>query len=100
MSAKKIFELKCWRVCIIPRNDFLRLPELSSIQLAGAVYGHSRYEDGHRISTSPIREVDGRRVVTQSGSTYLLGDPDPRYLTWLEEQGVAFDPENPIKVRE
>lgn len=58
--------------------------------------GH-REEDGKDVITSSIEEVDGKIIRTASGSTYFLGEPDPKYLAYLESIGYAYDPENPIK---
>jgi hypothetical protein len=50
--------------------------------LYGVASGHPRFRDGETItSSSPIKELRGRRVITRSGTVYQLGKPDPNALT-------------------
>jgi len=56
-----------------------------------------REEDQKRVKTSPIKKADGRSVQTQSGSIYQLAEPSPDYLRYLREQGIEFNPDDPIK---
>lgn len=80
--------------------DPFRAPEVGyNMRLCGDVYGHPRYPDGDRVSTGAVVRVDGHTVETSSGSIYVLGEADPRYLSWLAEQGIPFDPERPIVVK-
>ena len=67
-------------------------PECNPVCLMGY-----RNSEDRGVRTSPIKEVDGSIIRTESGSTYFLGDPDPAYLRYLEENGIDFDPKNPIK---
>jgi hypothetical protein len=67
-------------------------PELRRIYLAGDV-------DGKPRTTSRVASVKGCVVTTRSGSIYLLKDPAPAYLAWMAENGIEFDPNNPIKLR-
>ena len=47
--------------------------------LTGFVFGSKAFRDGESITTSAIAEAcDGGRVVTESGSEYLLGIPAPQ----------------------
>ena len=55
-------------------------------------------ENEKPITTSHIRKVDGRLVTTRSGSVYRLGEIDPDYLAWMQENRIAYDPENPIRL--
>ena len=71
--------------------------EVSQIRLFGKIYDDSRrdsltggFDDGHRIITSPIREVnwEERFVKTRSGTVYeLVGNPNIDYIEWLQEKG-------------
>ena len=87
-----------WAVKPARGSDF-SAPEVRGIRLRGDVFGHPRHPDGNRVSTGPIVKVEGRTVTTESGSVYVLGAPDPRYLEWLAEEGIAFNPEKPIVVK-
>jgi hypothetical protein len=81
-------------------HDAYLPPELLRPRLMGLCQGHPRKENGSHITTTPIWRVDGRFVVTKSGSHYeLVGDPEPGYLEYLKTIGREYDPENPIKVR-
>jgi len=74
-------------------------PEAGRQYLAGNVYGHPRFEDGHRILTSKPVKADGRLITTFSGSVYQLGKVSDDYLAWLTEHGFKFDEKNPIKFK-
>lgn len=77
-------------------------PELAPTVIRGFVFDDTteRWPDDHPIQTSPIASADGLTVTTASGSTYLLGEPDPDWVRWLAQQGHDFDPENPIRIKE
>lgn len=76
-------------------GDGYQAPEVCGIVLHGVVTGHPRKADGSEVTTSRVRKVEGRVVLTNSGNTYLLGEPHPEYA---EKYPAALDPENPIKV--
>jgi hypothetical protein len=69
-------------------------PEQMRIALAGF-----RDQDIKKVITSSIVHVNGREITTASGSIYILQDIDPDYLTWMEKEGIVYDPINPIKVK-
>ena len=58
---------------------------------------HIVMTDGTRITTGPVVELEGRTVTTSIGSKYLLGAPDPTWVTWMAEKGIAFDPAKPLR---
>lgn len=89
------YKLENWSVQTT--NPYLPL-EASKAYLAGDVYGHPKYPDGHRILTSRPIKVDGRVITTYSGSVYELGEPDPKYLEWMNKNGRVYNPEQPIKI--
>lgn len=76
-----------------------RLPtrEPGNLCVQGNVYGREGFADGDHILTMPVTSFQGRTIVTKSGSTYLLGEPDPEFVAFLAEEGRPFDPENPIR---
>lgn len=57
-----------------------------------------KFEDGRYILTSGVVRSEGRRVWTESGSEYELGEPDERFTTWLAKNDYQFDPEHPIRL--
>lgn len=77
-------------------------PELAPLCLQGTTRNHPRCRGPIHVMTSRIlgirRDRWGYVVVTRSGSRYRLGEPDPKWLTWLEKNGTPYDPDNPIKV--
>lgn len=76
-------------------------PEMRRRYLRGQVFGHPnpRHADGKTVTTSRIINVDGRRVKTNSGSTYVLGEPDPAYVEFCRSINQTMDELNPIKVK-
>lgn len=74
-------------------------PEFQRYQLWGVVFGHPRFEDGEFIRSSDIKQVDGSRVTTSSGSVYILGTPDRLYVEWCRENGRHIPTqEEPLKL--
>lgn len=64
---------------VVSDADPYTAPELIRPQLRGHVYGHPKFEDGHLVHTSYIKEVKDGKVITASGSEYELGVVDPDY---------------------
>lgn len=93
MDTKTPIRLEQWAITGNPYRD----PEAGGQRLSGEVYGDPRACDGKRCLTSPIAAVDGRVITTMSGTRYVLGEPAPEYLWWLNMNNIAFDPENPIR---
>ena len=80
-------------------------PEVGPAYLQGKVYNHPKYDDGEQIVTSRIMAsahysaMNGHEVKCGS-RTYVLGQVDPKYLAWLAERGIKFDPLQPVKVKD
>lgn len=88
--------LKNW--CVRSDASPYQPPELAKIYLSGEVYDHPAFPEGKRISTSNIKEINGPYVTTNSGSVYLLDEPDPKFVKFCEENGVHVPTkEVPIK---
>lgn len=89
--------LEDWRMVSSPYEA----PEIAGRYVEGKLHnsGNPRRPDGHPITTSRVVGASGRVVTTRSGSRYLLGEPDPRYLGWMERKGLTYDPEAPVAVR-
>ena len=72
--------------------------EFQQTRLFGKVYNDSRkdaitseFEDGHRIITSPIVEINWsqRYIKTRSGTRYdIKGNPDEEYIEWLKSEDL------------
>lgn len=71
--------LKNWSVFSKLKHGYMP-PELQPKYLQGNVYGHSEFEDGKNINTSPIDEIlecgDHKEIVTRTGSRYLVYPQD------------------------
>ncbi|CAN5669490.1 hypothetical protein BH10CYA1_BH10CYA1_41990 [soil metagenome] len=89
-----------WAVVYVS-GDIYTPPEKRDRALFGAVYGHPKFEEGFLVNTSDLiggsAKTDDGHVVKTKSRDYLLGEPDPAYLRWLEQNGIKFDPEQPIK---
>lgn len=73
-------------------------PECARVIVRGIVTGHPTKADGTLIDTSPVMKANGRTITTRSGNEYVLGEPNAAFVSFLKEKGIAFDPENPIRV--
>jgi hypothetical protein len=83
-------------------------PERQRIHVVGNLrqdYGENSHYDGRPfrqgdgIRTSAVVKTEGRKIFTVSGSCYQLGKIDPGYRKFLREQGIEYDPRNPVKTR-
>eukprot|EP01043_Picozoa_sp_COSAG02_P069853 COSAG02_NODE_12140_length_1591_cov_1.051609_1_plen_237_part_00 len=63
--------------------------------IKGVVSSYPGHEDGSPISTSRVATAEGESCVTQSGSRYELGDPDPEWQQQMERRGL-WDTSNPL----
>jgi hypothetical protein len=90
--------LENWSVTL--RGSIYLAPEHHQRCLQGEVFGHADHEDGHHVTSSPIKTAEGQTVTTRSGTRYTLGKPNPRWLEWMEGEGIEFDPANPIEIHE
>jgi len=95
-----MYALKEWSVLFTNRmEDPYKPPEIYTRCISGKVYGNPNFNDGDEVVTSKIHKVQGRIVITHSGSVYeLVGDPSDDYLEFMKEIGVPYDEDNPIQV--
>jgi hypothetical protein len=84
------YRLHRWSVTQYSDDPYLA-PEQQCASLLG-----TRDTDGRFVKTSPVVKVEGKQITTRSGSVYILEDMDPDFRLWLEEEGIEYDPENPI----
>lgn len=82
----KVYNLKNWSVCGggVFFSGFARL------------YGE-RAEDKQEVLTSQIAQVNGRFVITKSGSVYILHNISDDYLQWMKSNHIDYDEEEPLK---
>lgn len=74
-----------WSIGRSKPKDPYKPPEQRSFVLNGCVYGHPKFADGKRVSTSAICRSCGNTVETMN-NTYRLGKPSPDYVRWYEEK--------------
>ena len=67
-----------WVIVIAVHNPYAA-PETRSRSLHGRVFGSPIFNDGDLITTSSIRGQRRGKVVTSSGSSYELGQPNLSY---------------------
>lgn len=93
-----MIKLENWSLVLGQGGSAFDPPELLPRCLQGNVYGHPKHMDGKFVITSRIVKTNGRQVDTYSGSIYWLENPDPKYLSWLEDNDYDFNSEEPIKI--
>jgi len=92
-----MYQLQQWAVRTLP-SSFME-PEVAGLVLTGYVLDHPKHAPDQIICTSPIVQVQGKRVTTASGSVYILGEPEEGYAQYCREIGLPIDPEQPIRVK-
>ncbi len=71
--------IKNWSVVVTSPSPY-QAPETQIPSLQGEVFGHPRFDDGAKITTSSICGInDQDGILTFSGSCYVLGQIDPEY---------------------
>jgi hypothetical protein len=69
--------LENWSVISYASSPY-QAPELGTPVLYGEVFGHPRFDDGHRVHTSFIVGKRGDNVQTNN-TLYELGEIDPKW---------------------
>jgi hypothetical protein len=91
--------LKKWAVTIHPVDHWIAPESRGNPSLGGIPdTGPLAAAEKKKIVTSPIASVKGRVVTTRSGSVYrLTGRPDPFFLGFLRDRGLAYDGKDPLR---
>ena len=80
--------LKDWAIVESPKtveNKYLA-PELRKYYLIGHVYGHPKFSDGRRITTSRIMDYRmNTRIITTRNTNYQLENPRDDYKRFVEK---------------
>ncbi len=96
---RQVYTLKKWYVRYNSEDPYLA-PERMMIMVGGEIYDHPDFEDGSNITTSTIKEVHQRYILTHSGSVYkLYGRPRKEYMKFLKDNGITYDGYQPINVK-
>jgi hypothetical protein len=82
-----------------PDGKGLACPGDPNVRIRGFVWNHQWFEDGKRIVTAKIIDVEGYWVQTEQGHTYQLGAPDLHWLRFLQASDVEFDDKDPLGVK-
>jgi hypothetical protein len=90
--------LQNWSCFSTGSNDPYLAPELATLRICGEAYGHPKSQDGQYVRTSSVVQVDGREVITRSGSVYRLGKINPLYRKWLKKYRPNWNSKQPITV--
>jgi hypothetical protein len=96
----KGIKINNWSITLHPavaNNPYLA-PELRQPSVHGFAVGHPKLGNSEVI-TSPIAEVRGRTVVTETGSHYHLGRIAPKYRAWLKANRPEWNWRKPITVK-
>lgn len=80
-----MFRLENWSM--VGNYDPYKAPETIKACLTGKVYGHSKFKDGSKVTTSYLIKLDIKNgtAITYSGTEYVLGKADKDWELWLEE---------------
>ena len=89
------YKLENWSVVDIPNSPYVP-PECKRKCLSGlcperaqeVYYKIPKEFQEEVIVTSPIHEINGKRITTRSGSIYILGEIDPKYVEYLLSLGI------------
>lgn len=88
--------LENWSVTYHPQDSW-RAPECRTMHLCGEVFGHPNYPEGHKITTSNVKAVNGRQI-TCASRVYVLGQPAAEYVQWCKDKKVHVPTDEcPIK---
>jgi len=81
------YELRNWSM--IMRGDDFTPPECRTQCLHGEVYHHGQFNNGEKVSTSRIVELNLAEgfAITASGSKYKLGKPREDFVQYLKDIG-------------
>ena len=75
-------KLENWSFTIT--SDPYIAPECQQKLLAGEVYGHPKFSDGHKVTTSAVFDVDWeKRIAYCAHREYELGTVNPKFVEWV-----------------
>ncbi len=83
--------LENWSVVV--NNKPFTAPELLNKRLNGEIHDDekNRFENGTKITTSPIIKFDLKNKTAQTHNTqYVLGIPSEDYLKWMKDNNIEL----------
>jgi hypothetical protein len=93
MTALQLVQIEEWKIVDSAMQS--TTSDQIGFRLRGNVYGHEKYSDGERITTSRIVRVEGRKVFCTS-RVYLLGKPSSDFMDMLKTIRADFDQSDPL----
>jgi hypothetical protein len=70
-----------------------------NLQASGLIYNDLRFNDQDFVITSRIISADGRSIVTESGTHYLLvGSPEDGWARHCKKEGWELNCDEPLKI--
>jgi hypothetical protein len=90
--------IKNWSVKQVNYNIY-NAPEINNLCVMGNIFNHPRFENDTLISTSAIKDTEGKIITTNSGNKYYIdGPPSIEYNDFCISNNIVIDLENPIKL--
>lgn len=87
--------LKSW--ALVNYSEIDNMFKRIDLKACGLVYGDIRFKDEDFIITSRIVSADGRSIVTESGTHYLLvGQPEDGWYRWCHGNNWDVDLDKPL----
>lgn len=96
-DSRPIANLENW-ACIYDEKDFFTPPENRNIFITGIINNHPRHKDGKKVITSRVIEIKNNTVYTKN-SIYILGAPNKCWLNNIQDNGIEYDSNNPLKLQ-
>lgn len=83
-------KLEDWAVVVILEDNY-KAPEQGIVVLTGIVTGHPLKDDGKRIRTSYVSNIDIEKMEAVTTSRrYSLGTPESGFMEYLKETGKTL----------
>jgi hypothetical protein len=90
--------IKNWSVKQVNYNIY-NAPEINNLCVMGNIFNHPKFENDTLISTSAIKDTEGKIITTSSGNKYYIdGPPSIEYNDFCVANNIVVDLENPIKL--
>ena len=83
--------LEDWSLTHGPASAYMA-PEQITQHLRGIVTGHPRKSDGTLVTTTSLQAIDYEGKTAKTRNTeYTLGEPDAKWLEWLDDNKIPRD---------
>jgi hypothetical protein len=90
--------IKNWSVNQVNNNKY-SAPEITNLCVTGNIFNHPKFDNYTLISTSAVKDTEGKIITTKSGNKYYIdGPPSIEYNDFCIANNINIDLENPIKL--